>query len=204
MAEATSAVGFGLETPDPALLPGVDKTPRIQVMPGQEVRFTIEKARADAYLKSTGRTDISVPSTLDGATLVVSIPTAAVLEYGGTAGSKDALVIGQAGELVVDVEGGKVSLEEMRDWLLTVVPSDVARQLKDIKNWNDTLPIPVPIDKVNWTAASFQNNPGLLLNDNSGAGSAAIWHARGHLYGVAGSLKAVDLQKIADSLKVRN
>ena len=40
-----------------------------------------------------------------------------------------------------------------------------------------------------------------LLNDNSGVGSAAIWHANGHLYGVAGSLKATDLKRIADGLR---
>ena len=49
-------------------------------------------------------------------------------------------------------------------------------------------------------STTFSGNQGLLLNDNSGVGSAAIWHANGHLYGLAGSLKATDLRKIADSL----
>jgi len=46
-------------------------------------------------------------------------------------------------------------------------------------------------------------NQGLLLDDNSGVGSAAIWHENGHLVGAAGSLKATELQKIVETLKAR-
>jgi hypothetical protein len=143
-----------------------------------------------------------LPDKFDGATLVVSIPSAAMLRYGGGSGSKDALIIGEAGELVVDVEGGKVSLPEMRDFLLGLpgMPADVTSKLKQMQNWNSTLPIPIPVDKVNWQSTSFHGGQGLLLNDNSGVGSAAIWNANGHLYGLAGSLKATDLKRVADSL----
>jgi hypothetical protein len=34
--------------------------------------------------------------------------------------------------------------------------------------------------------------------------SAAIWYEDGHMYGLAGSLKATELKRIADSLAVRN
>jgi hypothetical protein len=127
-----------------------------------------------------------------------------VLEYGDPQTSKDAIVIGEAGELVVDVQGN-VSLQEMRDFLLGLpgLPADVVNQLRQIQNWNDTLPIPVPVDQVNWQSATINHSQGLLLNDNSGIGSAALWHANGHLYGVAGNIKATDLKRIADSLAVR-
>jgi hypothetical protein len=146
---------------------------------------------------------VNVPDKYDGATLVVSIPTAAVLEYRNTV-SKDAVIVGQAGELVVDVEGGKVTLPEMRDFLLSLpgLPTGVVNQLKQIQNWNETLPIPVPVDQVHWQTTTIHGNEGLLLNDNSGAGSAAIWHAGGHLYGVAGSVKANDLKRVADGMAV--
>jgi hypothetical protein len=126
------------------------------------------------------------------------------MRYGDTK-SKEALIIGQAGELVVDVEG-KVSLDEMRDFLLGLpgLPPSVVNQVRQIKNWNQTLPVPVPIDQVNWKSTSFNGHQGLLLNDNSGIGSAALWYADGHMYGLAGSLKATELQKIANTLAVRN
>ncbi|HEY0582538.1 MAG TPA: hypothetical protein VGE94_10160, partial [Chloroflexota bacterium] len=142
-----------------------------------------------------------LPDKYDGATLVVSIPTAAILQYGNPS-SREALIVGQAGELVVDVEGGTVSLDEMHAFLLGLpgLPSGVVNQLKNMKSWNDTLPIPVPVDRVSWRPATLNKSQGLLLYDNSGVGSAAIWHANGHLYGLAGSLKATDLQRIADGL----
>jgi hypothetical protein len=205
LAEASRAVGFALETPDPATLPaGLDKTPRVELMPATQVRFTFDKNKARTFYQSTGYPAVDLPDKFDGATLVVSIPSAAMLQYGnGT--SKDALIIGQAGELVVDVQG-KVSLDEMRDFLLGLpgLPQSVVNQLRQVKSWNQTLPIPVPIDKVNWQSTAFKgNHQGLLLNDNSGVGSAAIWYAGGHMYGLAGSLKATDLKRIADSLAVR-
>jgi hypothetical protein len=205
VAEAAQTVGFALHTPDPATLPpGLDKTPQVRVMPASELRFTFDKNKARTYFQSTGHPEVSLPDKFDGATLVVSIPSAAILQYGNP-GARDALIIGEAGELLVDVEGGKVSLPEMRDFLLGLpgMPQATVNQLKQIQNWNQTLPIPIPIDKVNWQSTTFNGNQGLLLNDNSGVGSAAIWHANGHLYGMAGSLRATDLKRVADGLAAR-
>jgi HPt (histidine-containing phosphotransfer) domain-containing protein len=56
---------------------------------------------------------------------------------------------------------------------------------------------------VHWQTTTINNSQGLLLKDNSGAGSAAIWHADHHLYGVAGSIKSDELQQLADSMAVR-
>ena len=200
--EASREVGFALKTPDPAALPaGLSATPRVNVTPAFQERFTFSKAKAAAYFQSAGHPEVSLPDKFDGASLVVSIPAAAMLQYGNDA-SREALVIGQAGEIVVDVQGN-VSLDELRDFLLGLpgLPPAAVAQLRQIRNWNDTLPIPVPVDKVHWQPASFPNGgQGLLLNDNSGVGSAAIWHQSGHLYGVAGSLKATDLKRVADSL----
>jgi hypothetical protein len=205
LAEAARTVGFALQTPDPATLPaGLDKAPQVRVMPASEVRFTFDKNKAHTYYQSTGHAEVSLPDKFDGATLVVSIPSAAILQYGNS-GARDALIIGEAGELLVDVEGGKVSLPEMRDFLLGLpgLPQGTVSQLKQIQNWNQTLPIPIPVDKVHWQSTTFNGNQGLLLNDNSGVGSAAIWHAHGHLYGMAGSLRATDLKRIGDSLAAR-
>ena len=203
LADASKQLGFPIQTPDPSTLPaGMDRTPTVRVTPASQVRFTFDRAKAQAYLQSTGHANVNLPDKFDGAALVVSIPTAAIVQYGGNA--KDAVLIGQSGELVVDVEG-RVSLDEMRDFLLGLpgLPASTVTQLKQIKNWNQTLPIPVPVDSVNWQPTTVKGNQGLLLNDNSGVGSAAIWHESGHLVGVAGSVKANDLKRIADSLAPR-
>jgi hypothetical protein len=197
-------MGFPLLTPDPTALPaGISGTPRVRVMPASQIRFTFDKKKAQAYLQSTGHADVALPDKFDGASIVVSIPAAAALEYGNPQ-NRSGLVVAEAGEVVADVQGN-VSLPEMRDFLLSLpgLPAGIVNQLKQIQNWNDTLPIPVPIDQVHWQATTINGNRGLVLNDNSGVGSAAIWHANGHLFGVAGSLKAVDLLRVADTLAVR-
>jgi hypothetical protein len=168
-----------------------------------QVRFTFDKKKAQAYFQAKGHPDVSLPDKFDGASLVVSIPAAAVLEYGNpNQSTKNAVVIGEAGELTVDVQGN-VSLQEMRDFLLGLpgMPADVVSQLKQVQDWNNTLPIPVPINQVSWRSTTIHGSQGLVLDDNSGVASAAIWHADGHLFGVAGSLKARDLTPIADSLR---
>jgi hypothetical protein len=204
-AQAAQTVGFALITPDPATLPaGLNNPPTVKVSPASQVRFTFDKARAQAYFQSTGHPDVSLPDKFNGAALSVSIPSAAILSYGSGGTSKQELIVAEAGELVVDVQGN-VSLPEMRDFLLGLpgLPPAVVSQLRQIDNWNDTLPIPVPVDQVNWQKTTINGSKGLLLNDNSGVGSAAVWHADGHLYGVAGTLRANDLRRVANSLAVR-
>ncbi|MDQ3811480.1 MAG: hypothetical protein M3336_14440, partial [Chloroflexota bacterium] len=204
LSEANQQVGFALRTPNPAALPaGLEPTPKVQVIPANQIRFTFDKSRASSYLRSRGQAQVNLPDRFDGATLVVSMPAAALLSYSGK-DTPQALVIGQSGELVVDVQG-QVSLDEMRDFLLGLpgLPRETTEQLRMMRNWSQTLPVPIPSDRVHWKNESFQGSQGLLLNDNSGVGSAAIWQSGGRLYGVAGSLKADELKRVADSLAVR-
>ncbi|HEX8966405.1 MAG TPA: hypothetical protein VF937_00900 [Chloroflexota bacterium] len=220
LSEAAQSVGFPLRQPDPTTLPaGVPVAPRVRLIQGTQVRFTFDKNKARAYYQSIGHPEVSLPDRFDGASLAVTLPSAALLEYGcgaaegggenaatdcGGSRSAQALVVAEAGELVVDVQGN-VSLTDMRDFLLGLpgLPPSVVSQLKQIQNWNNTLPVPVPVDQVHWQSTTIGGNQGLLLNDNSGVASAAVWHADGHLFGVAGSIKATDLKRVADSLAVR-
>lgn len=201
LAEASRIVSPLLQ-PDPKSLPASLKAPpKVQVMPAQSIQFTFDKAKAAAYFASIGRSDFVVPDKFDGATLAVSVPSAVLLQYGNST-SKEALFLGQSGEVAVDVVRGQVGLDEMRSFLLTLpgLPSDVVTQLANLNNWSNTLPVPIPVDVVSWKQVPIAGSPGLLLDDNSGVGSAAIWHANGHLFGMAGSLKSDDLQRIANGL----
>jgi len=199
--DARKQFRFPILTPNPSLLPaGMDPTPRLQITQANEIRFTFDKNMARKFYDSTGHPDVNLPDKFDGATLVVSMPSAVLLQYGNK-DTREALIVGEAGELEISVDG-KVSLDEMRDFLLSLpgLPKEVTDQLKVIRNWKETLPLPIPTDRVNWKAETFNGVPGLLLNDNTGVGSAAIWQSNGQLFGVAGSLKKDDLKKVAESL----
>ena len=180
---------------------GIDKNPVIKVNPGSQIRFTFDKARAQAYYRSTGHPEVNLPDKFDGAVLT-SRSRRGAAEYGpaGHPGRADR----RPGRRARGRRPGQG--QPARDARLPARPAGLAArrgQPARRSELEQTLPIPVPVDKVNWQSTTFNGNQGLLLNDNSGVGSAAIWHANGHLYGVAGHLKAVDLKRVADSLAVR-
>jgi hypothetical protein len=206
LADASRTVGFPVQTPDPATLPsGFDPRPQVSVVPASQVRFTFDTAKAQQYFASRGQ-QVTIPPRFDKASIVVSLPAAALVQYRTRDGDGrgNSVLIGQAGQLVVDAQGG-ASMDEFRDFLLGLpgLPPATVAQLRQIQNWNQTLPVPVPVDRVNWTQTTFHGQPGLLLNDNSGIGSAAVWYQDGRMYGLAGALKATELQRIANSLQVR-
>lgn len=204
LAEAAQTITPFL-TPDPATLPaGIPATPAVHMMPQTQVQFTFNKAKAAAYFKSTGHPEVSLPDKYDGATLTVTMPKAVLLEYGDNK-SRNGLFIAEAGEVTADVQGN-ASLPEMRDFILGLpgLPPTVVSQLKAINSWSDTLPIPVPLNMAQWKPFDAPGGgKGLMLYDNSGVGSAAIWHASGHLYGVGGSIKSDDLMNIVKKMAVR-
>ena len=200
----------GMQTilqPDPATLPaGASKTPKIRYSPASETRLTFDKQKVRAYFDSIGRKDLALPDKLNGVTLVVSLPPVVMLEYGTTDANRPAVMVGQAREVQVGVEGN-ASLEEVRAFLLGLpdLPPDLVRQLRSIQDWTTTLPIPVPVDKMTWQETKIGGTQGgaqgYILNDNTGLGSGTIWQKDGRILGVAGPMKATDLRKIAESLR---
>jgi hypothetical protein len=200
-AAAGRLVGFPLALPDDAALPGgVDPRPRIQVSPARQLRFTLDAAKVARYLEAHGRAATEVPAGLDGATLVANVPAAALLEYVAADGTPR-LVVGQSRELTASVQGG-VTLEALREFLLGLpgLPPQTARQLRAIGDWRDTLPLPVPADKIDWRETTIHGGQGLELGERTGLGSALIWQRDGRIYGVAGLLRQAAVRRVAESL----
>jgi hypothetical protein len=209
VAEASRFVGFPVLEPDPATLPaGISAAPaEVRVMPAHQVRFTFDLDKARAYYQSIGQTDVMLPERFDGVSLVVNTPPAVLLEYRSADAPEDTpfgfgLVIGEAGVVTVDVEGG-VTLEELRAFLfgLPGLSPETVQQLQAIEDWETTLPVPIPVEQINWERAAIADSPGLLLNDNTGLGSAALWQRDGRIIGIVGAMKARELQRVAESLR---
>jgi hypothetical protein len=201
-AAASALLGFPLALPDDAALPaGVDPRPRIQVSPARQLRFTLDAAQVGRYLEAHGRAATEVPAGLDGATLVASVPAAVLLEYVAADGSPR-LVVGQSRELTASVQGA-VTLEALREFLLDLpgLPPQTVRQLRAIGDWRDTLPLPVPADRIDWRPTTIHGVQGLLLGERNGLGSALIWQRDGRIYGVAGLLRQAPLRRVAESLR---
>ena len=199
--EAAQRVGFTPVEPATGSLPaGVTGPPIIMATEGGEFRFTFDKARGDQHFADIG-SDLTVPSSLDGVSLVVQTPAAVIMSY-GAGESVPALMIGQSLEITAGVDGG-ASLEEVRNFMLELpgLPPSFVQQLGGIEAWATTLPIPVPLGELDWEETAIGGGQGVILNDNTGVGSAAIWQRDGRIYFVGGQLKASEIRDIADGLR---
>jgi len=207
--DASEFVGFTVLVPDPATLPeGVGETPaEVRVVPAHEIRFTFDLDKARDYVQSIGQGDVNLPERFDGTSLVVQTPASVVLQYRHANVPADSpfgigLIVGQSGVVTVEADGG-VTLDELQDFLLGLPghSPEVVRQLLELDNWKTVLPMPIPVDQVYWERATIAGSPGLLLNDNTGIGSAALWERDGRIIGIAGAMKARELRDVAESFR---
>lgn len=201
VAEASARVGFPVAAPDPGTLPdGLGAEPQVMATPAGTFRLRLDAARTRAYLAKAGA-DRPLPAGYDGTTLVVNVPAAALLTYSGRS-VPVGLVVGQSGSLTADTEGG-LSLDRLRAFLLELpgLPARTVRQLQAISDWRSTLPLPVPVDRLDWDQATISGAPGVVLKERSGLGSAALWQRDGRIFGVAGTYDTEVVRRVAESLR---
>jgi hypothetical protein len=205
LAAAGTTAGF---TPAlPTTLPtGMNSTPAtIKAVAPTTVTLTLSASIANAYLKSIGSSQ-TLPAQLDGEQIIVDFPGVTLLEYVGPVGSGK-LFVGQAGQLVVNVSGN-ASVAQVRSYLLTLpgLSSDTVTALQNISNWQSTIPLGIPTDRAGWTSTTVGGSyggSGVLLNDNTGTGSAVVWQRSNGsaTLGIGGwGIKASEVQTVAGSL----
>jgi hypothetical protein len=201
-AQAATAAGFAVPVVDPSVLPaGVGRTPeRILVSRAREIRITFDRDRALDYLRRHGRPDAQLPERYDGTRLVIQVPAVVVQQFAGRDGGP-ALLVGKAGMLGLDTEGG-ASLEELREVVLGLpgLPAETVAQLRAIGDWRTTLPLPVPSDEVRWRPATVEGAEAIGFADQTGRLHALLWQRHDHVWGVAGVVGADEAHDVANSL----
>jgi hypothetical protein len=203
LAEAGRMAGFAVPAVDPSALPaGVERTPeRILVTRAQESRVTFDRDKALDYLHRNGRPGATLPERYDGTRLVIQVPAAVVQQFAGRDGGP-ALLVGKAGTLGLDTEGG-ASLAELREVLLDLpgLPAETVARLRAIGDWRATLPLPVPSDEVRSRPATVGGAEALSFADRTGRLHALLWQRDGHIWGVAGVVGSDETRDVADSLR---
>jgi hypothetical protein len=202
LAEASRVAGFPVQPVGPSVLPrGVEETAqRIMVTRAQVARITFDRDQALAYFRDHGRADVQVPERFDGTQLVIEVPAVVVQQFAGRDGGPR-LLVGKAGMLTLDTEGG-ASLEELRELVLGLpgLPQETVEQLRAIGDWRTTLPLPVPSDEVRWRPATVDGAEGLGFEDPTGKLHALLWQRGGHIWGVAGVIGSDEALDVASSL----
>ncbi len=214
---ADAARVSGLTIVVPSSLPAtVPATVTYAVMSQRTASFTFSAAKAAAAAAQTGKALPAMPSDLDGSTLNVTIGPVVAAIYGGSVGSssssvttKDSrldpqnypsLVVAEAPVPTVGSTGATVA--SIENYLLAQpgVSPGLASAIKAIGDPTSTLPVPIPVNLASGQPVQVQGVTGLKIGDNTGLGSAIIWHKDGMVYGVAGLLSADQVLTIANGL----
>ncbi len=211
-AEAQQATGVTLASP--LRLPStIPSTPSYDVISGGTVLFTFDQAKAAAAARHHGATLPPMLATIDGSTLRLTLPSVLVESYGIDAGGllpatgSSAASSGQPAVLIVasrvpTVSSTGATAAEIEDYLLAqpAIPADLAAEIRAMGDPSTTLPVPIPVSVASAQRVSVGGASGLLVGDQSGAGSLVLWEHSGVIYGVLGSLTADQVLAVADQI----
>jgi hypothetical protein len=181
-----------------------------------DVTFTFDKAKADAAAAKAGAKAPPLPSSLNNASLEVKGGPAEVAVYGSIdpktlqAGNLPQLVIGEAHAPVVSSSGASVN--DIKKAILSQpgVSKQLKAEINSIGDPTNTLPIPIPVDKVDSHTVALHDSgrtksktgtKATYVGDPNTKIYAAVIFVRDHVvYVVAGSYDENTLVDIASSL----
>ena len=209
---ATDAASVsGLQAPTVSKLPtGVSSTVTYGAMPKAEATFTFSAAKAAAAAAASGKTLPTMPASMDGATLTITIGPAVGEIYGNfsqpssanaTAINLPQLIIAKS--VSPTVSSTQVDAKTLEEYIVSLpgISDELKKTISAIGDPATTLFIPVPVEYGTSKTVTVQGVDGVALGDNTGVGSAVVWVKDGHVYAVAGSIKQSDAIEIANNLK---
>jgi hypothetical protein len=192
----------GIKVLQPATMPSqLNGTPVVMELPGAEATFTVDRQKAEAYLRSVGAANPNVPAELDGAQLTIRVPNTVMLAYGDSASQPQFLVAEL--QMPTAIVEGNTDLAGLRDFLLTVpdLPADTVAQLRSIDDWTTTVPIPIIKDRMNSRQIDVAGSQALAVSDPQSGLEGMIWQRDGVVYGLAGLVSQQELIAAAQSLR---
>jgi hypothetical protein len=128
------------------------------------LRVIGDTALLQSLLAALNITDVAVPAQLDGAEVLIELPTTVALEYHARAGRSEQLVVVQAPSPEIDLPDG-VDLAQLGEIGLRIagLDADDARRFAQSIDWHSTLLIPIPTNAASFNEVTVQGNRGLLI-----------------------------------------
>lgn len=202
VADATAAEqATGLPVPEVGELPeGVTGEPAFQVGGRVNAVFTFSAEKAARAAAAAGEKLPAPPSGLDGSQFrLVAGPGLA--EVWSEARGLPAMVVARA--VAPTAYSSGIPFETARDYLLSLpgIPENLASQLRSFSGDGTTLPLPVPADQVDTSAADVGGVPATVFTSRDGAVAGVVWVDDGVVTAVAGSLSADEVLAVADGLR---
>ena len=203
--EASQLAGFTVRRPT-----ALTDTPQFVVLGEHAFHLTIDRARLQDIFDQSGRPDLLLPATLDGAVVSVQIPRAVRVQYGDCprdsledqpASCTDLL---EAPSPVVSVPGD-MNIEQLAEigLQLSGMNAAQARELCDTIDWKSTLVLPIPRYVTSYSTVQVDAVQGTLINQLSRRGNAyaLIWVKDGFIYCLVGHGDASTAVQLGDSME---
>lgn len=214
-AEASSLVGFTVRSAE------FSSAPEISVQTGMAFEVTVDRARAQAILADLGHPDLSLPESLDGATIAVDVPAGASLLYGDCprtpgaseegprrsrpdgASLRNCFVLVQVASPVVsappDVDFAQVAAIGLQ---VAGMSADEAQTFSASVDWTSTLVVPLPSSDATYEPITVDGVSGNLIRqkDNPRGAYFLLWVKDGIVYSLTGYGDAAQGMALANSL----
>ena len=195
-----AATLLGREPAAPGELPAAvsGASPRYFVGEAGTASVTIDVARAREMLARLGVQFASLPDPAVAPTVTVTlnVPASAAQVYES---GDQMLVVAEMGspELILPET---IDPELLREDLLSLpgLPPELVAQIRAVRDWRETLIIPVPAD-ASTRQVTLHGASGLLIE--APEGSAVLWQKDGVLHAVGGTMDGETVLSVAESVR---
>jgi len=214
-AQASQLAGFGVR-----LLGARSDAPKITVQGEQGFQLTLNRERLQGIMDEFGRTDVQLPSAVDGALVAVHIPKNVMAVYGqcpqpGKDSAQpphkpsdfaDCVMLGEAPSPTVSVPP-ELNIQQLATLALqaTGMSAQDAEAFCDTVDWTSTLVIPIPRDAGSYETTEVDGVQGTLITlrgwGRAMPGYSLLWVKGGIIYSLTGFGSADHAVPLADSLE---
>ncbi len=213
LADANQLAGFQVR-----LFSTRTDSPQFTIEGRHSFHMTIDRARLQDIFDQSGRSDLLLPATIDGAVISVDIPRALHVQYGdcsreyrreggeprSAAQPNNCTSLVEAPSPVVNVplDLNLQQLAEIGLQLAGMSPTQ-AREFCQTIDWKSTLVLPLPRFVRSYSVVNVNGTEATFIEDSGRRGSAyvLIWVKNGIIYCLAGhgdSSKAIELANSLD------
>ncbi len=208
-ADASQKAGFTVRLPQSATYS------RLTVTNTAAFDFTVDRAKAQALLDESGRSDLVLPDAIDGAVISVTIPASLRADYGvcpdptaadnsgsGTPGRNypDCVILAEIPSPTVSAPAN-VDVSQLAQIGLefTGMTSDQAAAFVQSVDWTSTLVVPIPKNAATYQQVAVDGVTGTLIQRpaDDAPQFVLIWVKDGIIYSIGGlganSQQAIDM-----------
>ena len=171
-----------------------------------EMTFTFSAAKARAFERRSHKELPPMPAGLDGTTVRLQTGVVFNAHYESGTGKRSAARTSSF-ELIEapapHVTSTGASLDTLERYLLSMpnVSPNLAAQIRALGDIQNTVPVPVIVDKQTARPVQVDGASGLAIGDNTGLGAGVMWQKNGMIYVVAGPLSMNDVMTVANGLR---